>query len=185
MSEGEGSRLKIRLFGDPVLRRRSVLVKEVTPRHRDILSKMAQLMYEASGIGLAAPQVGFNEDMIVVDTGSGLYKLINPKVTKREGSQVLEEGCLSIPGVCIKVRRAKKVLIKALDEYGNPLNLEAQDLFACVLQHEIEHLKGKLIVDYASFFEKLKIANKLKELKKRAKDEKLSESAAKSCQLQL
>ncbi len=179
------TRLKIRVYGDPLLRKKAVQVKQVTPAHRDTLKKMAQLMYEASGIGLAAPQVGIAESMIVVDCGCGLYKLINPKVAKKEGSQVLEEGCLSIPGVCIKVKRARKVLVKARDEYGNPMDIEAEDLLACVLQHEIEHLKGKLIIDCVSFLEKLKIADKLRELKKRVKDERLSESATKSCQLQL
>jgi peptide deformylase len=146
---------------------------------------MAQLMYADSGIGLAAPQVGINETMIVVDIGSGLYKLINPKVVKKQGSQVLEEGCLSIPGVYIKIKRAKRILVKALDEFAKPLDIEAEDLLACVLQHEIDHLKGKLIVDYASFFERLKIKNKLGGLKKKVKDENLSESETKSCQLQL
>lgn len=177
--------LRIRLYGDSVLRKKAIEVKEVTDNHREILKKMAQLMYGASGIGLAAPQVGISESMIVVDCGLGLYKLINPKVVKKEGQQVLQEGCLSVPGVCIKVKRARKVSVKALDEWGSPLNIEAEDLLACVLQHEIEHLRGKLIIDYASFFEKLKMADKLKELKKRFKDERMSESKEKSCQLQL
>ena len=98
---------------------------------------------------------------------------------------VLEEGCLSIPGVCIKVKRAKKVKILAQDEFAKPLTLEAEDLLARVFQHEIDHLRGKLIVDYASFFDKLKMAKKLEELKKSAKDERLFEQEAKSCKLQL
>ncbi|MCX5701833.1 MAG: peptide deformylase, partial [Candidatus Omnitrophica bacterium] len=95
--------LKIRLFGDPVLRKKAKAVNQVTEVHRNILSEMARLMYASSGIGLAAPQVGINERMIVADIGSGLYKLINPKIVKKEGHQILEEGCLSIPGICIKV----------------------------------------------------------------------------------
>jgi peptide deformylase len=142
-------------------------------------------MYADSGIGLAAPQVGLSEAMIIVDIGAGLYKLINPKIVKRSGWQALEEGCLSVPGVCIKVRRARKVVVKALDETGKPQSIEAEDLLACVLQHEIDHLKGKLIVDYASLFKRLRIKRRLGELKKRVEDEKLSESETKSCQLQL
>jgi len=157
--------LRIRFFGDPVLRKKSTPVKHITLDHRDILSKMAQLMYEAGGIGLAAPQVGINEAMIVADVGSGLYKLINPKIVKKEGSQVMEEGCLSLPGVCIKVKRARKVIVQAQDELAQTLTLEAEGLLACVFQHEIEHLKGKVIVDYASFFQRLKIKKKLEELK--------------------
>ena len=142
-------------------------------------------MYAGSGIGLAAPQIGESLAMIVVDIGSGLYKLVNPGVVKKEGSQALEEGCLSIPGVCIKVKRSRKILVKALDEHGKPLEVEAEGLLACVLQHEIDHLRGKLIVDYASLLDKLKIKNKLQELKKKAKDEVMPQSKAKSCQLQL
>jgi peptide deformylase len=177
--------LKIRIFGDPVLRRKSVNVPSVTALHRDILSKMARLMYDDSGIGLAAPQVGINQAMIVADIGNGLYKLINPRVIKRQGRQRLEEGCLSVPGICIKVARARKIIVKALDEHAQPLTIEAEGLLACVLQHEIDHLKGRLIVDYASFLEKIKIRNKLKKLKLRAKNEKLSEPETKSCKLQL
>ena len=177
--------LKIRLFGDPALRKRAKSVYQVTESHRKVLSEMARLMYASSGIGLAAPQVGVNEKMIVVDIGSGLYKLINPKIVKKDGNQVLEEGCLSIPGICIKVKRARKVLIEAQDEYGKPLKLEAQDLLACVFQHEIEHLKGKMIIDHASLFEKLKIKKRLEELKEKARHEGLSESKAKYCKLQL
>ncbi|MDD4953752.1 MAG: peptide deformylase [Candidatus Omnitrophica bacterium] len=163
--------LKIRVYGDPVLRKRAALIKRVTPRHIEILSQMAQLMYDNSGIGLAAPQVGISESMIVVDIGNGLYKLINPKIIKKEGFQAMEEGCLSVPGVSIKVRRAKKITLQALDESGKPLVIEAQDLLACVFQHEIEHLKGKMIVDYATFLRKIRIKKKLEELKKKAKDE--------------
>ena len=110
--------LRIRLFGDPALRRKAKQISRLTQRHRDVLSKMAQLMYEQSGIGLAAPQVAISESMIVADVGSGLYKLVNPKVVQKEGTQALEEGCLSIPGICIKVKRAKKVKVKTtIDTY--------------------------------------------------------------------
>lgn len=181
----EETALKIRLLGDPVLRRKCASVKSVSERHRQILKEMAQLMYAHSGIGLASPQVGIHEAMIVVDAGSGLYKLINPRIVKKEGAQALEEGCLSIPQVCIKVKRAKVITVKALDEQGKEISLQAQDLLACVLQHEIDHLKARLIVDYASFFQRLKIKNKLQELKRKVKDEGLPRSETKSCKLQL
>lgn len=177
--------LKIRLFGDPVLRKKSKSVIQVTERHREILSAMAQMMYDHSGIGLAAPQVGISEAMIVTDIGNGLYKLVNPKVVQKAGSQVLEEGCLSVPGICIKVKRPKKIKLKALDEYGKDIEVEAEGLFACVLQHEIDHLKGKVIIDYASFLDKVRIRKKLKNLVKKFRNEKLSESEKKSCKLQL
>jgi peptide deformylase len=177
--------LKIRLFGDPVLRKKAHPVKEVAEAHRQALSQMARLMYADSGIGLAGPQAGFSEAMIVADAGSGLYKLVNPHIVKKEGVQALEEGCLSLPGICLKVKRAGKVTVKALDENSRPVSIEAEGLLACVLQHEIDHLKGKLIIDYASIFGKMKIKRKLAAIKKRAKDEKLCQSETKSCQLQL
>ncbi len=177
--------LKIRILGDPALRKKTEPVKEVTPAHRDILSAMSQLMYDESGIGLAASQVGINESMIVVDIGQGLYKLINPKVAGKEGSVVIEEGCLSVPGVCIKVKRAAKVVVKAQDEDFKPVTIEAEGLLACVFQHEIDHLKGKLIIDYAPLLKKLSIKKRLEELKKRSEYERLPESERKSCKLQL
>ena len=176
---------KIRVYGDPVLRKRAAAVNKATGFHRDALSSMAQAMYAGQGVGLAAPQVGISQALIVVDIGSGLYKLINPKIVKSQGSQVQEEGCLSIPGVCIKVRRANKILLKAQDEEGKPLSIDAEGLLACVFQHEIDHLRGKLIVDYAAFFRKLKIKKRLRELKEKAKNGKLPESETKSCKLQL
>ena len=165
--------MKIRLLGEPVLRKKSKPVKHITAAHRDILSKMARTLYASSGIGLAAPQVGINEAMIVVDIGSGLYKLINPIIVEKVGSQVMEEGCLSLPKVCIKVKRARKILVKAQDEDAKHIRIEAEDLLACVLQHEIDHLKGKLIIDYASFWDKLKIRNKIKKFKGKERHGKL------------
>jgi len=154
--------LKIRVVGDPVLRKKAKKVARVTAGHRDILSKMARIMYEASGIGLAAPQVGIDEQMIVVDIGKGLYKLVNPRIVKKEGRQAIEEGCLSVPGVSIRVKRAKKIMLEALDEDGNAVAFDAQDLLACVCQHEIDHLLGKLIIDYAPLWKRLSLMKKLK-----------------------
>jgi peptide deformylase len=165
--------LKIKLYPDPVLRKKSLLVKEVDDQHRDILAQMARLMYEGDGVGLAAPQAGVNEMMVVADIGSGLYKLINPKIVEASGGQVNQEGCLSVPGVCVKVKRANKVKVKAQDEYGKHIDIEAEGLLACVFQHEIDHLKGKLIIDYAFLLSRFKIEKALKKLN------------AKTCQLKL
>jgi len=177
--------LRIRVFGDSVLRKKSRDVARVTSTHKETLSQMAQLMYARSGIGLAAPQVGIGQSMIVVDIGTGLYKVINPRIVKRVGHQAREEGCLSVPGVCIKIRRAKKIVVEGLDENAACVKLVAEDLLACVFQHEIDHLKGKLIVDYASFLDKLKVKKRLTELKRNAAHEELCESKSKSCKLQL
>ncbi|MDD5108647.1 MAG: peptide deformylase [Candidatus Omnitrophica bacterium] len=169
------TKLKIRVFGDSILRKKAKLITQISSEHRQILSRMAGTMYEGSGIGLAAPQIGISQQLIVVDIGEGLYKLINPVIIKKQGSQAISEGCLSVPGVCIKVKRAKHVWVEAKDENNHPLKIEAHDLFACVLQHEIDHLKGKLIIDYASFLEKLRIKKKLMALK----------TGARVCKLQL
>lgn len=160
-----GTKLKIKVFGDSVLRKTAKPVRRITEEHRQILSQMAKTMYDGSGIGLAAPQIGQSLQLIVLDIGEGLYKLVNPKIIKRQGKQSISEGCLSVPGVCIKVKRAKKVWVQAQDENNRNLEIEAKDLFACVLQHEIDHLKGKLIIDYASFLQKLRIKRKLAALK--------------------
>ena len=163
------TKLKIKVFGDSVLRKIAKPVRRVTDEHRQILSQMAKAMYDDSGIGLAAPQVGQSVQLIVVDIGEGLYKLVNPKILKRQGRQSISEGCLSVPGICIKVKRAKQVWVQAQDEDGQLIEIEAKNLFACVLQHEIDHLKGKLIIDYASFLEKLRIKRKLAVLKTKVK----------------
>jgi len=169
------TKLKIKVYGDPVLRKKAKPVNRITNDHRQILSQMSSVMYEGAGIGLAAPQVGISEQLIVIDIGEGLYKLINPKIIKKQGTQAISEGCLSVPGVCIKVKRAKYVWVEARDENNQPLKIEAKDLFACVLQHEIDHLKGKLIIDYASLLEKIRIKRKLTALR----------SASKVCKLKL
>lgn len=156
--------LKIRILGDPVLRQEAKAVEKITDSHVKMLSQMARLMYSVSGVGLAAPQIGVLESMIVVDAGSGLYKLINPLIVKTEGSQVNEEGCLSLPGIGIKVKRAKSVIVDAQDETGKRTMIEAEGLLACVFQHELDHLKGRLIVDYASLFDRIKIKKRFVDL---------------------
>ncbi|HOW43281.1 MAG TPA: peptide deformylase [Candidatus Omnitrophota bacterium] len=156
--------LKIRTIGDPVLRKKTKPVKQVTAEHKRMLSLMSRLMYESSGIGLAAPQVGLDISMIVVDIGKGLYKLINPRIVKKEGRQAIEEGCLSCPGISVKVKRAKKVTVQALDEDGRPVVVDAENMLACVMQHEIDHLLGKLIVDYVPMWKKALLGKKIKNL---------------------
>jgi peptide deformylase len=177
--------LKVKIYGDLVLRKKARPVKDVGPGHAKVLSRMSRIMYAESGIGLAAPQVGVQQSLIVADIGTGLFKLINPVIVKKEGKQTNQEGCLSVPGVCIKVTRAKKITLKALDDTGKQVELKAQDLLACVFQHEIDHLQGKLIVDYASVLERFKIKKALAQLRKKTLNERLSESEAESGQLQL
>jgi len=161
--------LQIIVLDDPVLSRNAKQVIKITDYHRGLLSKMSRLMYAASGVGLAAVQVGVSESLIVVDIGAGLYKLVNPKITKKEGVQISEEGCLSVPGITMKIKRAKCVTVKALDDTGKPVIIEAENLLACVFQHEIDHLNGKLIIEYASWLDKIKLKTKLPVIAKTAR----------------
>jgi len=156
--------LKIRTLGDKVLKNGVQQVEKVTDNHRRLLSEMARLMYAVSGIGLAAPQVGITESLIVVDAGSGLYKLVNPRIVETRGQQVSEEGCLSVPEVGVRVKRAQSVVVEGLDENGKPVTIEAEGLLACVFQHEIDHLNGTLIVDHASLIDRIKYGKKIKEI---------------------
>ena len=156
------TKLKIRFYGDPHLRKRAKPVRAVTDKERGILSEMAELMRLAGGIGLAAPQVGIDQQMVLVDIGEGPVMLINPKITKKRGSQELEEGCLSLPGIYVNVKRARRIIVSALNEYNEKISIDANDLFARALQHEIDHLRGRMIIDYASLFKKIALRKKLR-----------------------
>lgn len=137
----------IRLQGDPVLREKSKPVTRVTPNIQKLIDDMADTMYDAEGIGLAAPQVGILKRVIVVDVGEGLLGLVNPEVVLAEGEQTGPEGCLSIPGIQADVTRANHVIVKGLNRDGEPVAVDAEGLLARCLQHEIDHLDGVLFLD--------------------------------------
>lgn len=142
--------LPIRKEGDPVLRKRARPVPKVTKRIVKLLQDMEETMYAADGVGLAAPQVGISERLIVVDVGDGPIHLVNPVLVSAEGSVIDAEGCLSIPGVVGYVERAQKVVVDGLDMKGRPRRIEAEDWLARALQHEIDHLDGILFTDKAT-----------------------------------
>ncbi|MCD6318895.1 peptide deformylase [Candidatus Aerophobetes bacterium] len=154
----------IRKYPDSILREKCKRIEKVGPRERKILAQMAETMYKAKGVGLAAPQVGINAQLIVVDVGEGLVKLVNPQVLLREGKSILEEGCLSLPGITVKVERAKKVRVQGWDEKGERIEIDGKDLFAHALQHEIDHLQGVLIIDYTAPGLRERIEEKLAQL---------------------
>ena len=158
------AKLKIRVIGDPCLRKKSEFLKEVGPSERMLIEAMLDAMYESKGVGLAAPQVGINQQIFVADVGDGPIVVVNPKILKKKGSVSHEEGCLSIPGVTVKVKRPEKIVVQYLDQNSQPVERELSDLLARVFQHESDHLNGKLIIDYANLSEKLKIKKQLKEL---------------------
>lgn len=146
--------LEIRVLGDPILRMETVPVANVTDDVRKLIADMFDTMYAAKGIGLAAPQVGRLERVAVVDVagdrGGNPIALVNPEVVFSEGSAKAEEGCLSIPDVFGDVERPANVVVRALDREGVPVEIEASELLARCFQHEIDHLHGKLFIDYLS-----------------------------------
>ena len=141
--------LKVRRYGDPVLRRRAVPVGEVTPQIRRLVEDMTETMYDEVGIGLAAPQIGHSLRLLVVgdEEGRGVQALVNPVITESGGTVTAEEGCLSLPGIFADVTRAQWVKLEAQDLEGGPIALTARGLRARVFQHEIDHLDGVLFID--------------------------------------
>lgn len=134
---------------DPVLRRKAEPVTQVTKRIRRLIKDMLETMYSADGVGLAAPQVGVSERVVVVDIGEGPVALINPEISEASGKEIDVEGCLSIPGTSGYVERAEEVVVNGLNENGRSTRIKAEGLFARALQHEIDHLDGVLFVDHA------------------------------------
>lgn len=132
---------------DPILREKSVPVKKITESVLKLLDDMAETMYAANGVGLAAPQVGINKRIVVVDVGEGIIEMINPEIVEMTGEQIGPEGCLSIPGLTGEVMRADKCRIKALDRDGREFEMEGEGLLARAFQHEIDHLNGVLFID--------------------------------------
>ncbi len=140
----------IRINGDEVLRKRCKVVTEITPRTLKLIKDMEETMYEADGVGLAAPQVGILQRIFVIDVYDdyGLRVFINPEILEVSGTQIGEEGCLSVPGESAEVERPNYVKVKALNEKGEEFVLEATELLARAILHENDHLNGKLFIDY-------------------------------------
>jgi len=140
----------IRMFPDPVLREAAAPVTDIDDSIRTLARDMAETMYDAPGIGLAAPQVGVQRRVVVYRTSEEdeLRTLINPQIVSSSGEITEDEGCLSIPGLAYPVTRAQRVSVKALDLDGNALAYDAEDLEARVIQHEIDHLDGVLFIDH-------------------------------------
>ena len=142
------SRLKIITKENPILRNKSKEIDQITPEIEQLIFDMEKTLKKAKGLGLAAPQVGHNIRLCIVNTEKGYLTLINPKITwKSIRKEVEEEGCLSIPDTYGNVKRSKVVYVKAQDKTGNPLSFRAEGLFARVIQHELDHLDGVLIID--------------------------------------
>jgi peptide deformylase len=165
----------IRLFGDPVLRRRSEPVSSVDGEAIGIIDNLIATVDEAGGLGLAAPQIGVTKRVIVVvEVGEdGLrthHVLVNPEIVSACGEDVCEEGCLSIPGIYANVKRPQSVVVKGLDRQGKQVNVEASGLMARAFAHEIDHLDGILLVDRIGMVKRGLLRKKLNEIKKKAKE---------------
>lgn len=149
----------VRLYGDPVLRRKALAVAEVDDTVRELIADMRETMHAYNGVGLAANQVGVLQRVLVVDIPvdegtRARYALINPELDQRTGAESGEEGCLSIPGLYEEVRRAQRVRVRGLDEHGRPLEFVAEGYLARALQHEVDHLDGVLFVDRLSLLKR-------------------------------
>ncbi|MBI4238819.1 MAG: peptide deformylase [Deltaproteobacteria bacterium] len=170
--------LPITIYPAPILQQCAEPIGTVTAAIQQLLDDMAETMYAAPGVGLAGPQVNQPWRVIVVDVGEPvtltpddpdhpiersprLYQLINPSITHRSGTIQWEEGCLSLPDFRIEMQRAAQIVVEALDRNGSPIMIDAQGLLAVALQHEIDHLDGKLLIDHVSRLKRRMYAEKL------------------------
>lgn len=170
--------LRIHEFPEAVLKETAAPVSAIDGRLAQLASDMAETMYDAPGIGLAAPQIGTSERLIVLDVhkkdepaGKNLVKLINPVIVQREGEIVWEEGCLSVPDFSSEVTRAARILVKAWTLDQREIEIEASDLYAVALQHEIDHLDGKLFLDRVSRLKRDLYRSRRKKLARQGRSE--------------
>lgn len=154
--------LSIKTHPDSILRVRCRPVEEITPQIRELFENMHLTMTNFKGIGLAAPQVGVDSRIIVADIGKGAIKLANPIIIKVNGSDIMEEGCLSVPDTHIKIKRPCEAVIGGLNENGSQIEIKAEGLLARVLLHEIDHLNGKLIIDHLNVIKRILYYHKMK-----------------------
>ena len=156
-------------FPDPRLRKKATAITKVTDDIRQLADDMLETMYDAPGIGLAATQINVQKRLIVIDISQDMtepYIFINPEISQKQGEREHEEGCLSVPDSYEVVTRADTVRVKALDRNGKPFELDADELLATCIQHEIDHLDGKLFVDYISNLKRQRIKKRLEKQQK-------------------
>lgn len=162
--------LKILLYPDPRLHTIAKPVTAVNEQLRTLIANMAETMYAAPGVGLSATQVDVHKQVIIIDTSvtrDQLKVFINPEIVESEGISDCEEGCLSVPGVFEKVPRAARIKVCALDRWGKSFALDADGLLSVCIQHEMDHLKGRVFVEYLSRLKQTRILNKLKKMQRK------------------
>ena len=148
--------LKILVNKNPILRKTSDKLEKITEQDKQIFNQMIDLMHAKKGIGLAAVQIGILKRFITIDIGQGPMVLVNPVILKKKGEKVpMDEGCLSLPNITVKVYRPSRIVLKALNIFGKGVQFEACDLLARVLQHEIDHLDGRMIIDYLPWHKRI------------------------------
>ena len=165
--------LDILHFPDTRLRKRAVEVEAVDDKLRELLDDMFETMYAAPGIGLAATQVNVQKRVLVIDISKEQNEpmvFINPQILEKDGIEEMDEGCLSVPGIYEKVRRAEHIKVRAMDRNGETFELETGDLLAVCIQHEIDHLDGKLFVDYLSPLKRQRIRKKLEKQRRHGEE---------------
>jgi peptide deformylase len=165
------SKLKILEFPDPRLRTKARPVAEVDDDLRELIGNLFETMYDAPGIGLAATQVDVHRRLLVADVSADKdepYVLINPEILEKDGVIVTDEGCLSVPGFYEEVERAEHIKVRFLDRDGDDIELDAHGMLAVCIQHEIDHLNGKLFVDYLSEAKRTRIRKKLEKERRQA-----------------
>ena len=163
--------LEILQYPDPKLYTPAERVENIDARTRKLIDDMAETMYAAPGVGLAATQVDVHKQIIVIDVSedrSDLRVFVNPEITRREGVAVNQEGCLSVAGIYDNVERAESVTVTALDRNGSRFTLNASGLLAACIQHEVDHLSGKVFVEYLSELKQNRIRAKLKKRQRKA-----------------
>jgi len=165
------AKLPILEFPDPRLRTRAKPVERVDAALRQLIDDMFETMYDAPGIGLAATQVDVHLRFMVIDVSEAKDQrlvFINPEIVMRDGEQVCQEGCLSVPGIYADVKRAERIAVRALDRDGNPFEMQADGLLAVCIQHEMDHLEGKVFVDYLSPLKREQVRKKLQKQRRAA-----------------
>ncbi|MDO8470458.1 MAG: peptide deformylase [bacterium] len=155
---------KVIIYGNPVLKKRAKEVEEITRDMRNLIPHMIRVMRECKGVGLAAPQIDISQRVIIVQGPKKPLGFFNPRILKKsKTTQVGEEGCLSIPGLFINVKRAKEVEVECQDSKGEKVRMKASGLIARIFQHEIDHLEGKLIIDHVPFWKRSSVLKEWRE----------------------
>jgi len=174
---------RIRTYGDPVLNTKATDVTDIDGKFVSLCDDMFVAMYDAPGIGLAAPQVGVQKRFFVYDVDENPGVLINPKIIESDGEWVYEEGCLSVPGMSFEIVRPKQILVSGVDLDGNDITVEADELFARLIQHEVDHLDGVLLLEHLDDDQRKEALKELADRRLAAEAEKAQRAAAGGLQL--